>query len=350
MTPLRIPTLVKLKEKYDSAVYRPGIGYVKLDRRSVKTDRNHLLYPNKIASFVSVADTITKGIVTDVVDNYKGHNENRLIISSPIIINGQRYIQDVVIRQAPLKENRYITRMYLHDVNLVKIENGIQSFTNPALGLQGVRPIESLNQNIADSQDNSSGSTQFSRQLNDVATHTSDSDGQPLTSQQQEFFKDSKVRDEDGNLRVVYHGTDQDFTVFDPTKGRSNMDIQGMFFSPWDIDAEGYGPNVKAYYLNIKNPASKAQGYAALRRFQGQNNAGVKAREYLERLGYDGVNNGDEEYIAFHPEQITLIDTSEPTNNPDIRYSYSLEFDTPPNSDPRQTEFTVMFWVNPPVP
>ena len=89
--------------------------------------------------------------------------------------------QDVVIRQAPLKENRYITRMYLHDVNLVKIENGIQSFTNPALGLQGVRPIESLNQNIADSQDNSSGSTQFSRQLNDVATHTSDSDGQPLT-------------------------------------------------------------------------------------------------------------------------------------------------------------------------
>ncbi len=66
----------------------------------------------------------------------------------------------------------------------------------------------------------------------DIAT---DSDGRRLTPQQQKYFKDSKVRDEDGNLRVVYHGTDQDFTVFDRTKGRANMDIQGMFFSPWGL-------------------------------------------------------------------------------------------------------------------
>ena len=38
--------------------------------------------------------------------------------------------------------------------------------------------------------------------------------------------------------------------------------------------------------------------------FKGQNNAGIKAREYLESLGYDGANNSDEEYIAFYPEQI----------------------------------------------
>ena len=148
-----------------------------------------------------------------------------------------------------------------------------------------------------------------------------DSTGRELSAEQREYFKDSKVRDEDGNLLVVYHGTDADFTVFDASKGRANMDIQGMFFSPWELDAQGYGSNVSAYYLDIKNPASEAVGYKALNRFKGQNNAGVKAREYLQSLGYDGVNNGNEEYIAFEPSQIKRIDNLTPTGSKDIRYS-----------------------------
>lgn len=152
---------------------------------------------------------------------------------------------------------------------------------------------------------------------------TEDSQGRELTPEQQQFFRDSKVVDEDGNLLVVDHGTDADFTVFDRTKGRANMDIQGSFFSPWELDAEGYGGNVDAYYLNITNPADEATAYRALRRFQGQNGAGVKAREYLESQGYDGVNNSGEEYIAFSPEQIKRVDNLTPTSDPDIRYSLS---------------------------
>ena len=153
-----------------------------------------------------------------------------------------------------------------------------------------------------------------------------DSEGNELTNEQQEYFKDSKVRDEDGNLLVVYHGSYEDFTVFDKTKGRANMDIQGMFFSPLELDAEDYGPNVKAYYLNITNPADEQTGYKALRKFQGQNEAGIKAREYLESLGYDGVNNGNEEYIAFNSNQIKLIDNAAPTDKSDIRYSKDTNF------------------------
>lgn len=160
-----------------------------------------------------------------------------------------------------------------------------------------------------------------------------DSEGNELTNEQQEYFKDSKVRDEDGNLLVVYHGSYEDFTVFDKTKGRANMDIQGMFFSPWEIDAGGYGPNVKAYYLNITNPADEQTGYKALRKYQGQNEAGIKAREYLESLGYDGVNNGNEEYIAFNSNQIKLIDNATPTNKSDIRYSRNTRLNHDENFD-----------------
>ena len=148
-------------------------------------------------------------------------------------------------------------------------------------------------------------------------------------------FANSKIRDEDGKLLKVYHGTDAYFTVFDRTRGRSTMDIQGSFFSPWEIDAEGYGPNVRAFYLNIERPAPEGTVYRALNAFKGRNNAGVLARERLERLGYDGVNNSDEEYIAFNSNQIksadpvtyddagNVIPLSERFNrdNSDIRYS-----------------------------
>ena len=135
-----------------------------------------------------------------------------------------------------------------------------------------------------------------------------------------------ELLDEDGKPLVVYHGTDADFTVFDRTKGRSSMDIQGMFFSPWELDAQGYGKKVGAYYINLKNPADESTAYKALNMFKGQNNAGIKARDYLIKLGYDGVNNSGEEFIAFYPEQIKSATDNIGTfdgENPDIRYSKS---------------------------
>ena len=120
----------------------------------------------------------------------------------------------------------------------------------------------------------------------------------------------SKIVDENGEPLVVYHGSDADFDVFDKTKGRANMDIQGMFFSPWEIDAQGYGGHVRAFFLNIKNPANEGQGYKALNRYAGQNYAGIKAREDLIANGYDGVNNDGEEFIAFEPTQIKSVDNN----------------------------------------
>ncbi len=151
-----------------------------------------------------------------------------------------------------------------------------------------------------------------------------------------EFTKGSGVNpamlEEDGTPKLFYHGTEADFTVFDRTKGRSTMDIQGSFFSPWELDAEGYGSKVGAYYLNLKNPAPEGVAYRALNRFKGQNNAGIKARKYLESLGYDGVNNSDEEFIAFNPEQIKSATDNMGTydrSNPDTLFSMSEDENIP---------------------
>lgn len=203
--------------------------------------------------------------------------------------------------------------MLLYDiVNLQKTEIKERKSTKPtsqtAVSRKGTLP----NENIM-LQNKENINTQFSMRV--------DSEGRELSEAQQEFFKDSKVRDEEGRLLTVYHGSDKEFFVFDRTKARANMDIQGSFFSPWEIDAQGYGGKVGEYYLNIVNPASEAMGYKALKKFQGQNGAGIKAREYLQSLGYDGVNNGGEEYIAFESNQIKSVTNQTPTENPDIRYS-----------------------------
>lgn len=48
---------------------------------------------------------------------------------------------------------------------------------------------------------------------------TTDNQGRTLTKEQQEYFKDSKVRDENGNLLEVYHGTPTGgFTIYDTNK------------------------------------------------------------------------------------------------------------------------------------
>lgn len=63
-------------------------------------------------------------------------------------------------------------------------------------------------------------------------------------------FSKSKIRTSDGSLQIVYHGSDAQFTVFDRTKSRANMDIQGNFFSPWELDAKAKKMWVVTAYIS----------------------------------------------------------------------------------------------------
>ena len=132
----------------------------------------------------------------------------------------------------------------------------------------------------------------------------------------------SKIVDENGEPLVVYHGSDAEFEVFDRTKGRSGMDIQGMFFSPWDYESEGYGKNVRAFFLNIKNPATGSKSYEVFSKYKSENYAGIKARDELGHSGYDGVASGnmedeDLEFIAFEPNQIKSATDNNGAFSPD---------------------------------
>ena len=290
-------------------------GTVILNRTGVKSSISHGIGRKKAVAFMAVPDVIKNGRIIDYTDNYKKRGYDTAVFSAPIQLGNEDYYVAAVVNV-----NKNSNEYYLHEIAMVNkkedetlFKTGNGQKTTPSNASSSIYSLLNKLQNVNNNE------TKFSLDI--------DSDGNKLTQQQAEYFKKSKVRDENGNLLKVYHGTTENFTVFDKTKGRANMDIQGMFFCPLEIEAKDYGSNVNAYYINITNPASEQMGYKALRKFQGQNNAGVKAREYLESLGYDGVNNNNEEYIAFNSNQIKLADNLTPTENEDIRFSRDVNID-----------------------
>lgn len=199
-------------------------------------------------------------------------------------------------------------------------------------------------QSIQNNKNNTSNSTRsMKRNINKVT----DSEGRTLTKQQQEYFKDSKVRDENGNLLVMYHGTEANvgmaddywFTIFDIDRAGNHGSMlgDGFYFTSDRSHAEQYAHtkgHIYETYLNIKNPLelnnfSTGELAYAIRNINPYIEAdiykrdgtidGYKVRKYLLDNGYDGIHSGNT-YVALNSNQIKNITNSSPTSNEDIRY------------------------------
>lgn len=196
-----------------------------------------------------------------------------------------------------------------------------------------------------------------------------DSDGNELSKGQQEYFKDSMIRDENGNLKVMYHGSPAQFTVFDKKKAKSSGYYgRGFYFSDSESHAGQYGSKYEVY-LDIKNPIK--DGTRSITREQLRNfvNEIAENEDYgIENYGYgatvdsvtDDVYGKDDfamlmdlnatsigdmveaiqlfnevngtnydgiiastETVAFYPEQIKNTTNTNPTSDSDIRFSLS---------------------------
>ena len=169
----------------------------------------------------------------------------------------------------------------------------------------------------------------------------------------------SKVVDENGEPKVVFHQTnqkiyvnretgeiwdelgwkekmewderddwedyweEQDFNTFSRVNARTTNEFDGFFFAPEYDEYHEYGDRTIAAFVNIKNPASR-EDYNIDSRY---NDAGRDERIRLQEAGFDGVirMDGDnvDEYIAFEPNQIKSATDNNgdfnPNNN-DIRF------------------------------
>ena len=127
----------------------------------------------------------------------------------------------------------------------------------------------------------------------------------------------SKVVDKNGKPLIMYHGTFQHFDTFDPSMGREATDIQGIYLTPDMEEASFYGNNVRAFYVNMRNPADSDEAFNIWHKYyiQGDRKAGVKARKDLQSMGYDGIMGDydlepDSEYVVFSANQVKSIDNN----------------------------------------
>lgn len=191
-----------------------------------------------------------------------------------------------------------------------------------------------------------------------------DSTGEKISPEQQEFFAETRAVDSKGRLLKVYHGTPNgNFTVF-------RTDYGGAYFTTSETYAKRYArahtsPDARILecYLNIKKPFDTRQ--AAERKifeeeFYGQWGNGAPLSEsglpdwtdgddlieFIADKGYDydglildeggdggygeAVSLRGESYVVFKPEQIKLTTNTQPTDNSDMRYALpdekTLEF------------------------
>lgn len=186
-----------------------------------------------------------------------------------------------------------------------------------------------------------------------------DNEGNVLSPEQIEFFKNSKVRDRSGKLLVCYHNTNADFDTFDKKKigsGLGNNLGRGFYFTPHKRYADYYkGKFTKAVYLNatklfnindedatvsilVKHGFNEDELRNALSRgllphflYVGRLGYGEDSKERFNELlreeGYDGIVCGiigtNEDYVVFEPNQIKSITNKNPSNSNNINESTS---------------------------
>ena len=198
----------------------------------------------------------------------------------------------------------------------------------------------------------------------------SDTKGRELSKDQQEYFKDSKVRDENGKLKIMYHGTpDGSFTVFKDgsyfTEHKAYADrYQNTSASSISSGKVAANPKTFEVYLDIKKPFDLsdpvARGVYINDYIKGGNAMGINPylsdaeydaietidwtegedlRDFLieNEYDYDGLvldegadgGYGDDvlyrgkSYVVFSPEQVKSVENENPTDDEDIRFSLS---------------------------
>lgn len=334
-------TWKSLKDTIDSAVKNkeifPGVNEIELYDYGDEKYKKYTIYYKDIDNW-KIADE-------EIVEDYFGGNNGAYKYSKNIDSgNGATRSESI--------NNQW---------NNEQTENGKETTTNVELSKRNKRNSDSnRNNNNEVNRNQTNGGLEKTSSFNLPKT---DNKGNVLSQQQQEFFKDSKVRDENGKLLIIYHGTRGDFNIFDIKKSGINFEDgwsmfgKGFYFTPSVQDAEYYADagttgrniNVKKCYLDIKNPfytnnsyknelqqilkkynikdywilPNSEKGYGIIKLLKDQ---GLDSTKVLMDFGFDGIiqnyDSGEiNQIVAFYPEQIKNIDNKNPTSNPDIRYS-----------------------------
>lgn len=184
-------------ENFNGSVSHPELGAVKLDLEGVKDSLGHGMGKEKAAAYAAVPYIIQHGIVYDRQVNWKQRGFDTAVIIAPIELGGEKYVGEVVVKKLPNRQG-----FYLHEVEVQKkLERAFKTSTK-----RGARQASKL-----------------------IIAQKSD-----------EVNAASKVVDENGEPKVVHHGTKRkDRIGSEFRKDRATSGPMAYFTDAFEI-AEGY--------------------------------------------------------------------------------------------------------------
>lgn len=338
------------EERGVNEIVRDDIGTIQINRKGIKSDIAHGVGRRKVAAFAAVPDVLQNGKIVDVKYNYKGKHEDRVVIAAPITLGGKTAFVGAVVQKTVNSDSFYLHEVEIKDAPTFKTTAGIDSW----LGSDGASSLDIILDRLANDKT-------LREENSEIKFSMQDSDGNALTEAQQEYFKNSKVRDEDGRLMVMHHGTPYGgFTVFksasyftqdknyaDKYQNPSASSLRGRY-------NEATNPTTYDVYLNIEKPFDtrnstereifdneyyRKYGTGAPLAESGLPDwtDGMDLQEFIEEMEYDydglildegGVGGyGDNvtsrglSYVVFDPSQVKNVSNKQPTSDPDIRFS-----------------------------
>lgn len=198
-------------------VVNSELGDVKLDREGIKDSLGHGLGRMKAAAYALVPDVIEKGKICMRAANWKGRGYDTALIVAPVKIGNERYVCEVIVKQGKQRQG-----FYLHEVTIQKDLESVFKTAN--------------------------GST-LPRSKSIIADYAGKGKGC------------SKVVDENGEPKVMYHGTP--YGGFDTFKVESyftaDKEYADIYQNPSASSNRSYyepatNPMTYAVFLNIKKP------------------------------------------------------------------------------------------------
>lgn len=180
-----------------------------------------------------------------------------------------------------------------------------------------------------------------SKAESDTKYSVSDSSGKELTTEQQEYFKDSKMRNDNGDLMVMYHGSqDAGFHVFD---AKMSDDDTSFFFVDRNDVAATYSGTTETYEAKTIRTAEDMNNFLAEIGYDHyeaverngkfellENNDHVAWSDtaqgiYEEFCWYEGVGEGDANYKVYLNLKNPLVVDAQDRNWNNISREYSQE-------------------------
>ena len=199
-----IKTVAEFFDSIGNTVENEELGSIVLQRRGVKNDIAHGIGREKAAAFMAVPDVLKHGKVVDYQGNWKGRGYDTAIIAAPIQISGEDYFAGVCVKSVS-GENKF----YVHEV--LSIKEGATPFNRAALETSvdsgGDTPsINNILSELIDVKENLKYSSRNGQNFAENQTET-ENFKKWFGDWQNDPAKASKVVNEDGTPKVVYHGT-----------------------------------------------------------------------------------------------------------------------------------------------